>query len=67
VTPAGVGGPGRQVVWSRTARDAKIQVIDSQELGALNSAVECHLHTVEVIGSNPIAPTNKAILFNASA
>jgi hypothetical protein len=25
---------------------------------ALNSAVECHLHTVEVIGSNPIAPTN---------
>ena len=29
---------------------------------ALNSAVECHLHTVEVIGSNPIAPT---ILFEA--
>ena len=28
---------------------------------ALNSAVECHLHTVEVIGSNPIAPT----IFNA--
>jgi hypothetical protein len=26
-------------------------------LWALNSAVECHLHTVEVIGSNPIAPT----------
>ena len=25
--------------------------------GALNSAVECHLHTVEVIGSNPVAPT----------
>src|SRR5690348_17090463 len=25
---------------------------------ALNSAVECHLHTVEVIGSNPIAPTS---------
>ena len=24
---------------------------------ALNSAVECHLHTVEVIGSNPVAPT----------
>jgi hypothetical protein len=30
---------------------------------ALNSAVECHLHTVEVIGSNPIAPT---ILFKKS-
>src|SRR5271155_6054022 len=27
---------------------------------ALNSAVECHLHTVEVIGSNPIAPTNSS-------
>ena len=26
--------------------------------GALNSAVECHLHTVEVAGSNPAAPTN---------
>ena len=25
--------------------------------GALNSAVECHLHTVEVTGSNPVAPT----------
>ena len=24
---------------------------------ALNSAVECHLHTVEVTGSNPVAPT----------
>ena len=29
---------------------------------ALNSAVECHPHTVEVIGSNPIAPT----IFNSS-
>jgi hypothetical protein len=28
---------------------------------ALNSAVECHLHTVEVIGSNPIAPTNNQL------
>jgi hypothetical protein len=24
---------------------------------ALNSAVECHLHTVEVTGSSPVAPT----------
>jgi hypothetical protein len=24
---------------------------------AHNSAVECHLHTVEVVGSNPAAPT----------
>ena len=28
---------------------------------ALNSAVECHLHTVEVVGSNPTAPTKKSI------
>jgi hypothetical protein len=28
---------------------------------ALNSAVECHPHTVEVIGSNPIAPTIKFV------
>jgi hypothetical protein len=32
---------------------------------ALNSAVECHLHTVEVIGSNPIAPTIYLIEFAA--
>ena len=30
---------------------------------ALNSAVECHPHTVEVIGSNPIAPTNSHFCF----
>ena len=29
----------------------------STRVGALNSAVECHLHTVEVTGSNPVAPT----------
>ena len=26
-------------------------------LRAHNSAVECHLHTVEVVGSNPAVPT----------
>jgi hypothetical protein len=31
---------------------------------ALNSAVECHLHTVEVIGSNPIAPTIFTFVFS---
>ena len=30
-------------------------------LRAHNSAVECHLHTVEVVGSNPAVPT---IIFN---
>ena len=35
----------------------KSAIIAVFDLWALNSAVECHLHTVEVIGSNPIAPT----------
>ena len=26
--------------------------------GAVNSAGECYLHTVEVTGSNPVPPTN---------
>jgi hypothetical protein len=30
---------------------------------ALNSAVECHLHTVEVTGSNPVAPTISVLVF----
>ena len=32
-------------------------------LRALNSAVECHLHTVEVAGSNPAAPTIESITY----
>ena len=35
-------------------------VNESHPCGALNSAVECHLHTVEVVGSNPAAPTIKS-------
>src|SRR5580704_18393880 len=30
---------------------------------ALNSAVECHLHTVEVAGSNPAAPTMESTTY----
>ena len=33
------------------------QICSEFARGALNSAVECHLHTVEVAGSNPAAPT----------
>ncbi len=33
---------------------------------ALNSAVECHLHTVEVAGSNPAAPTIKSTTYGQS-
>src|SRR5664279_3774702 len=36
---------------------ARFATIDIPQLWALNSAVECHLHTVEVTGSNPVAPT----------
>ena len=35
----------------------KVRVNYGLPRGALNSAVECHLHTVEVAGSNPAAPT----------
>ena len=31
---------------------------------ALNSAVECHLHTVEVAGSNPAAPTIESLAYS---
>jgi hypothetical protein len=38
----------------------KVRVNYGLPRGALNSAVECHLHTVEVAGSNPAAPTISA-------
>jgi hypothetical protein len=42
-----------QVAYSRQ----NVRVNYGLPRGALNSAVECHLHTVEVAGSNPAAPT----------
>src|ERR1039458_1715903 len=36
---------------------AGFATIEIPQLWALNSAVECHLHTVEVTGLNPVAPT----------
>ena len=48
-----------------TARPLLLKWLDPEgnatSAGALNSAVECHPHTVEVIGSNPIAPTTHRI------
>src|SRR5438045_1390339 len=35
----------------------RLRLILCPTFGALNSVVECHLHTVEVTGSNPVAPT----------
>ena len=43
---------------------AKVRVNYALPRRALNSAVECHLHTVEVAGSNPAAPTNKTHKFS---
>jgi hypothetical protein len=40
------------------ALDGPLPRFVDSECRALNSAVECHLHTVEVVGSNPTAPTN---------
>jgi hypothetical protein len=34
-------------------------IISSKQPRAVNSAVECHPHTVEVTGSNPVPPTSK--------
>jgi hypothetical protein len=61
------GGAGRYRVWAGwAARQSDGRVGEtpptvsregSPTPRALNSAVECHLHTVEVIGSNPVAPT----------
>ena len=50
---------GRRGQDAGTVPDVRPSLLEFQYrvLWALNSAVECHLHTVEVIGSNPIAPT----------
>jgi hypothetical protein len=42
---------------STTGLVERVRVNYGLPRGALNSAVECHLHTVEVAGSNPAAPT----------
>jgi hypothetical protein len=34
---------------------------------AHNSAVECHLHTVEVVGSNPAVPTIKSTTYKMTS
>jgi hypothetical protein len=45
--------------WLGRAGDARIvyRKLLTCNGWALNSAVECHPHTVEVVGSNPTAPT----------
>ena len=59
----GAAAIGGSIVKARSlVRFGTVGVLDGPQVivpkgRALNSAVECHLHTVEVIGSNPIAPT----------
>ena len=61
-------GPGRIPAWPRISESvmlSEVEVRRSHETVAMpetqnwahNSAVECHLHTVEVVGSNPAVPT----------
>src|SRR5690348_18055189 len=45
---------------AREGKIASAKIFTSLEW-ALNSDLECHLHTVEVIGSNPIAPTTRSL------
>ncbi len=49
--------PGGHRHSAKSFRKVGTDLIRRVKGRALNSAVECHLHTVEVIGSNPIAPT----------
>src|SRR5246127_4560605 len=56
VPSSGSGGPSAPAIKPQTRTCYNDEL--TARTWALNSAVECHLHTVEVIGSNPIAPTN---------
>jgi hypothetical protein len=50
---------GAEVDAMTMTTDLKVACYDdfAAKQWALNSAVECHPHTVEVVGSNPTAPT----------
>src|ERR1700679_3644557 len=50
-----LGTEGLGVCWMDTVRRMPDWV--QARCRAHNSAVECHLHTVEVVGSNPAVPT----------
>src|SRR5258708_14536674 len=49
--------PSQRKAWSWRAVDGTGGHCLNRKQWALNSAVECHPHTVEVVGSNPTAPT----------
>ena len=70
ILPKGRGFPSRgtRLSWTKPAKKLFLCYNIAADSGwALNSAVECHLHTVEVIGSNPIAPTsNQLVLLRLS-
>src|ERR1700723_4349398 len=62
-TPKFLRKCGRECGSQRPFRGREVvrELVYNDELTAtqwaLNSAVECHPHTVEVVGSNPTAPT----------
>src|ERR1700683_211498 len=62
-TPKFLRKCGRECGSQRPFRGREVvrELVYNDELAAtqwaLNSAVECHPHTVEVVGSNPTAPT----------
>ena len=57
-------GPDRNFSERRTTQELMYNDELTASKWALNSAVECHPHTVEVIGSNPIAPTIVSIAYD---
>jgi hypothetical protein len=53
----GLMGPKRDAILEQKLRVSGLPSAFANGFGAHNSAVECHLHTVEVVGSNPAVPT----------
>ena len=51
----------RCCVWPVAGRVLAVRGIHNTGTWAINSVVECHLHTVEVSGSNPLSPTITAV------
>ena len=56
--PTCSGCPGDKMIFLSQITSPEAHTRASAAIRAHNSAVECHLHTVEVVGSNPAVPTN---------
>ena len=53
--------PRRSASLAFSLTDCRVAFIEAPTTGyrAINSAVECYLHTVEVTGSIPVSPTTE--------